>query len=205
MAFGICLGWAAVAAVANWMTRTRDLPRLQAVSKVLVTSLLVVAAVVGPARPQGVRWWFVGALVACLVGDVALLDQVDRFIGGLVAFLIGHVAFGVGGLVIGVTADRLIATLVVLTAVLGMVAPRIVRSSGSLAAAVVAYLVVISAMAVVMALTGRSWLTFGAVMFVASDSVLAWNRFVRPLRWGPLAVMVTYHAALAGLVVGMGR
>jgi alkenylglycerophosphocholine hydrolase len=86
-----------------------------------------------------------------------------------------------------------------------VLAPRIVRASGKLAPAVVAYLVVISAMAVMMTLTNRWWLTAGAAMFVASDSVLAWNLFVRKLRWGPLAVMMTYHAALLGLVVGLGR
>ena len=40
----------------------------------------------------------------------------------------------------------------------------------------------------------------GAVLFYVSDATLAWNRFLEPRRFGPLAVMVTYHLAQAGLV-----
>ena len=40
-------------------------------------------------------------------------------------------------------------------------------------------------------------------VFYASDATLAWNRFVRPLRHGHLAVMVTYHLGQIGLVLGL--
>ncbi len=205
MVFAVVCVVAACAAVPNWVSRVRPLPRTEAVSKVLVTSALIVAAVVGEAVPSTARPWFVAALVGCLVGDIALLDRVDQFVGGLVAFLIGHVLFAVGGIVIGTTTRRLPAALLVTLAVVGVLAPRIVRSSGKLAPAVGVYLVVISTMAVVMATTDRGWLTLGAALFVVSDAVLAWNLFVKPLRWGPLAVMVTYHGAVAGLVIGLGR
>jgi len=33
-----------------------------------------------------------------------------------------------------------------------------------------------------------------------SDSLIAENRFVRPLPWAPVAIIVTYHIAQAGLV-----
>ncbi len=205
MAYVLWLVVAGCFAVPNWISRVRPLPRVEEVTKVAVTSALLIAAAVGDAVPAGARPWFVAALAACLVGDVALLDRVDKFVAGLVAFLIGHVLFAIGAVVIGVTTGRLAPSVVIVGAAVGMLAPRIVRSSGKLAPAVGAYLVVISTMAIVTALTNRWWLTAGAAMFVASDSVLAWNLFVRKLRWGPLAVMVTYHAALFGLVVGLGR
>jgi alkenylglycerophosphocholine hydrolase len=205
VAFMLCIVLAGCLAVPNWISRARPLPRIEEVTKVAVTSALLVAATVGDAVPAGARPWFVAALAACLFGDIALLDRVDKFVPGLVSFLIGHVLFATGGLVIGITTDRLIVSVVIVGVVVGILAPRIVRSSGQLAPAVGAYLAVISAMAVVMALTNRWWLTAGATIFVASDSVLAWNLFVRKLRWGPLAVMVTYHAALLSLVVGLGR
>lgn len=205
MAFVLCVVLAGCFAVPNWVSRVRPLPRVEEVTKVAVTSALLIAAAVGDAVPAGARGWFVAALAACLLGDVALLDRVDKFVPGLVSFLVGHVLFAVGALVIGITTGRLIPSVLVVGIVVGVLAPQIVRASGKLAPAVGAYLVVISTMAVVMALTNRWWLTIGAAAFVASDSVLAWNLFVSKLRWGPLAVMVTYHSALFGLVMGLGR
>jgi uncharacterized membrane protein YhhN len=43
----------------------------------------------------------------------------------------------------------------------------------------------------------------GAVLFYGSDSLIAWNRFVRPLAWAPVAIMVTYHAAQALLTLSL--
>jgi uncharacterized membrane protein YhhN len=45
----------------------------------------------------------------------------------------------------------------------------------------------------------------GAGLFFVSDTVLAWNRFVRPLGRGPVAVIVTYHLAQALLVLSLLR
>ena len=44
---------------------------------------------------------------------------------------------------------------------------------------------------------------FGAAFFVVSDTVLALNRFVRPIRHGNLAVIVTYHLAQGLLVLSL--
>ena len=43
----------------------------------------------------------------------------------------------------------------------------------------------------------------GAGLFFVSDALIAETRFVRPRPWGPLAVIVTYHLALAGLVFSL--
>jgi uncharacterized membrane protein YhhN len=68
---------------------------------------------------------------------------------------------------------------------------------------VVAYLLVITAMAVVAVMTGRWWAIAGAAAFVASDTVLGWRAFVGEKRWMALTVMVTYHAALVGLALSL--
>ena len=65
---------------------------------------------------------------------------------------------------------------------------------------VIAYLVVISAMVVSACGTTAAWAIVGALLFYASDATLAWNRFLEQRRFGPLAVMVTYHLGQAGLV-----
>jgi hypothetical protein len=43
----------------------------------------------------------------------------------------------------------------------------------------------------------------GAGCFFVSDALIAETRFVGPRSWGPLTVIVTYHLALAGLVVSL--
>ncbi len=45
----------------------------------------------------------------------------------------------------------------------------------------------------------------GGALFLASDATLAWDRFVRRLRRGPVIVMVTYHLAQALLLIGLIR
>jgi uncharacterized membrane protein YhhN len=45
----------------------------------------------------------------------------------------------------------------------------------------------------------------GAALFFASDTLIAWNRFVRPRPWMPLAIIVTYHVGQAGLVLSLAR
>jgi uncharacterized membrane protein YhhN len=45
----------------------------------------------------------------------------------------------------------------------------------------------------------------GAVLFLVSDTVLALNRFVRPVPRGQLVVHVTYHLAQGLLVLSLLR
>ena len=67
---------------------------------------------------------------------------------------------------------------------------------------VVVYMIVISAMAVGSIASGSPVAIAGAVVFMVSDSLIAESRFVRARSWHSVGIMVTYHAALAGLVLG---
>jgi alkenylglycerophosphocholine hydrolase len=197
----------AVAAVGNWWSRWRNDRRVEMVTKPLVTVLIVVLALVVDADPSSARPWFVAGLVFCLVGDIALLPAIDRFVVGLAAFLGGHLLFIVGALVIGVKAIPAAVAAVAafgLASTVGRTTLQSVRSKKPrLKGPVAAYLGAIMVMAILLIGTGRPWALAGAVAFVVSDSILAWNRFVRPLAWARLAIMVTYHVALVGLVLGL--
>jgi uncharacterized membrane protein YhhN len=74
-----------------------------------------------------------------------------------------------------------------------------------LAVPVVVYMVVISAMVTCALATGNVLAAVGASLFFASDALIAWNRFVAPLAWAPVAIMVTYHLGQAGLVTSLVR
>jgi uncharacterized membrane protein YhhN len=68
---------------------------------------------------------------------------------------------------------------------------------------VVVYVAVIGAM-VVSAIGGSDvWGAVGALSFLASDSLIAEHRFVAERASNPLAVIVTYHLALAALVLSL--
>jgi uncharacterized membrane protein YhhN len=66
-------------------------------------------------------------------------------------------------------------------------------------------MVVISAMLATALASGNAVAAVGAVLFVASDSMIAWDRFVRKFAWAPVAIMVTYHLGQAGLVASLVR
>jgi uncharacterized membrane protein YhhN len=64
-------------------------------------------------------------------------------------------------------------------------------------------MLVISAMVVSAIGTGHAVAIVGAGLFYASDSLIAWNRFVRETTHGRLSIIVTYHLAQVGLVLSL--
>jgi uncharacterized membrane protein YhhN len=174
-----------------------------------VTVLIGAAAVVGAIDADHDAAVVVAVaigFVLCLGGDVALLPSVDRFVVGLASFLLGHVALVVAFVLVGLDEPWLAGPALVGAAIVcSTVGRRVVagarRREPGLAGPVMAYLVVISSMAVFGWASGRVAAIVGSSAFVVSDSILGWSIFVERRRWMPLAVMVTYHVALGGLAV----
>ncbi len=199
---------AAGSAGANWWSRVDDRRRLELATKPLATIAIGVLAVLvaDDAVPRGALVAAVVGFVLCLVGDVALLPAVDRFVVGLAAFLAGHLAFVVMFVILGL--DRWWLGLCALAAVaaVGLVLGRPILAGArtkdpSLRRPVSAYLAIISSMAVVGWATGRPAAIIGSSLFVLSDSILGWRQFVGGHRWMPVAIMMTYHGALLGLAL----
>jgi uncharacterized membrane protein YhhN len=199
---------ALVVALLNWWSRLRPNPTMETITKPLVT-VLVMWIAIAVDGPRGATTWAIVALAFCLVGDVALLDAIDRFIVGLAAFLIGHlvfiamfVALGLDEPWWGLVAAALLA---IHAATVGrrIVTGAATRDAG-LRIPVTAYIDVITAMAIVGAMTGRWWAIVGAFAFVASDSILGWRAFVVEKKWMSVAVMMTYHVALVSLALSLG-
>ncbi len=195
---------AAVFAVADWVAVTRGDRRLEYVAKPATTALLGAAAVALQPEDPTQRAWFVAALVLSLAGDVFLMLPRDAFVPGLASFLLGHVAYIVG---LAREADDVTAWVVLPVVLAVLVGSRVVRAvdDRTLRGPVVAYMVVITAMACVASATG-DWRAFaGALVFMASDSMIAWNRFVRSFPYARLAIMSSYHLAQALLVLSLLR
>jgi uncharacterized membrane protein YhhN len=153
------------------------------------------------------RWAFVVAIVFSLIGDVFLMLRRDYFVVGLGSFFIAHLAYIVG-LRIGASELRPLmvsAVPVVVAAALvgGRVLREVRRRQPDLVAPVSAYIGVLAVMVAAALATGEPLAAFGAVFFMASDSLIAWNRFVTPLPWAPVTIMVTYHLAQVLLVLSL--
>ena len=180
----LLLAFALVVACGDWVAVHHGAKGLEYVCKPLTMVLLVgTALALDPADPT-VRAWFVAALLFSLAGDVFLMLPQDLFVFGLGAFLLGHLAYIVGMQVDGVDGLRFlvgIGIVAVLLAVIGTAVLRGVRTGPdpALAGPVVAYMVVISAMVASAIGVGNPAAIVGAALFYVSDSLIAWNRFLR--------------------------
>jgi len=204
----VLLGVALAVAALDWFAVARSSRTMEYVCKpTAALAFLATAIALDPASSSS-RAWFCVALVACVAGDVFLMLPSDAFVAGLVAFALAQVCFMVGFLLQDPTFLRLVIGVVVVVVVAVPLATRFVRAlratdGSALVPAVVTYLTLIAAMVASALAGGDAWGIAGALLFLVSDSLIAENRFVAPRPWGPLAVIVTYHLALAGLVVGL--
>jgi len=154
------------------------------------------------------RSWFCVALAWCVAGDVFLMLPRDLFVAGLAAFLVAQACFAVGFALHPSSTIAVVVGIIVVVVVAVPLATRFVvalRSTGhgELVVPVVAYVVAIGGMVACAIGSGVAVGIVGAAFFFVSDALIAETRFVSPRAWGPVAVMVTYHLALAGLVVSL--
>jgi alkenylglycerophosphocholine/alkenylglycerophosphoethanolamine hydrolase len=205
----VALVIAGLLAAGDWYSRWRDNAPLEYVCKPGTLVALIAAATLLDPDTSAVRAWFVAALALSLVGDVLLMLPKEQFVGGLAAFLLAHICF-IGGFVAdGLPGPAFALSLAGTAVVLAPVARRVLRgvqaNEPALRPPVVAYLVVIGVMLAAAVASGNTIAAVGAVLFVTSDSMIAWSKFVAPVDAAPVAIMVTYHLAQAGFVLSLLR
>ena len=167
---------------------------------------------------QGALLWFGIGILFSLAGDIFLLF-IDRFfMFGLVAFLLGHVAYLIG---FNIPLPQTTVWSIGFAIVIGMGSVRVlhrivgsIRAKGQkrLIVPVLVYgtvitLMLLSAMLTLFRLdwdaTAALLVSFGAAMFYFSDIVLAWHRFVSPIKNGRMLNIGMYHLAQIAIVVGV--
>ena len=127
---------------------------------------------------------------------------IERFAAGLVCFLFAHLcyiaAFTVGASARALSAWGAVALVLYGALMLRLLWPRL----GKLKAPVLVYVAAILLMAwqslnrwLVAGDAGSAAALAGALLFVASDSALAWNRFRAEFRGAQAFVLGTYFAA----------
>lgn len=210
-------------AALDWMAVGRQWRRLEYIAKPGV--MLALLAWLGAhawragAHPGGELplALFAAGLALSLAGDVFLMLPPRYFLAGLVAFLLGHVAyiaaFNANGLppleaaLLAAVPVALAALWITRRVLAGLKAGGRPRLRGP----VVAYIVVISLMVVsaLATLARPDWMggaavlaSIGALLFMLSDTLLAWDRFVQPLPNGRLMNITTYHVGQLLLTAG---
>lgn len=179
------------------------------IAKPLAT--LLIAAIVwrADAAPPGYRRAILLGMAFSCIGDIALMLPFDAFVPGLIAFLLAHLCYIVAFRA-GFRAGRGLLIAAALLAVFAGInlAGLWPLLPNDLRIPVVVYVVVLALMATLAlarawtknaatpsAGTSARWAALGAVLFVISDSVLAWDRFGGGLPAATLCVLSTYYAA----------
>ena len=198
----LSLGFAASASV-TVAAHALERRTLVYVFKPLSTALLLLVVVAGPARvPPAYGLAILGGLVLSLLGDVFLMLPSDHFRSGLFSFLLGHASY-----LFAFTCDSPFASPRLPFAVwpaiglpiLLVLWPDVPRRLRVPVGVYVAFLLVMAGQAACRAAHLQSrpaWCAaLGAVLFVVSDSLLAWNRFRRPFAGAQALIHATYFPA----------
>jgi len=219
-------GWIVVlaAAVVDWIAVAKGWKRIEYIAKPITMVLLFgYLALAGGFGSLPLVCFGLGIFFS-LVGDVSLMVSYARFSNrwfllGLAAFLLAHVAYIIGlntplggvspvwaigiGIVLAMTAAR------ILRRILAGVREKGLRR---MVAPVVAYGMVITLMllSAILTLYRLDWKTsaaglvsLGAILFYFSDIILAWNRYVAPVKNGRVMNMASYHLGQIALVAGV--
>jgi len=207
---------ALVVAVINWAAVVKSWKRAEYVTKPAVMVLLL-AWFWQFAGVQDGSTWFLAGILFSMGGDIALLLPKGWFLVGLVLFLFVQLSYivGFGSLPPPVLPGGMILLAI---SVISIVVLYLKFSAGlkqknlkGLNIPVFVYIVMITLMVL------SAWLTFlqpdwsishaalvsaGALLFFASDGILAWNRFIQPVPHERSIVMATYHLGQMGIILG---
>ena len=158
------------------------------------------------------------ALTLSWIGDIILMfaDKGELyFIAGLIAFLLSHISYIIlfnKQLKIYLKNSKIIfwVGVTVIAIYLIVIMLLLLPSLGDLKIPVLLYALTISIM-LLFALKGflnwqkpaNSYILIGAIVFVASDSLLAFDKFYAPLQYSSFLIMATYLLAQYLIVSGI--
>jgi uncharacterized membrane protein YhhN len=206
-------------AVVDWIAVFKGWRKVELLAKPLtMIGLFLIFALVGRFNSLPLIFFGAGILLS-LAGDIFLLLSERWFLAGLTAFLLAHVGYVIGfnlplpnispfwsvgiAIMLALSASRVLKRIV---------AGLMGKGLQKLAAPVVLYGTVITIMllSALLTLFRMEWnaiaallAALGAFLFYFSDVILAWNKFVMPIKNGRIINMVTYHLGQIALIAGV--
>lgn len=201
----------AVALQKNWF-------RLEVIAKPGVMIVLFLWLFTSAGLNGALIWFGLGILLS-LAGDVLLMISLDRFfIVGLVVFLMAHAAYIIG---FNIPLPALSLWGIVFAVMVSLGGARVIRrivaalasrGQARMRTPIIVYSMVISIMllSAMLKLMDISWgagaavlVSVGAFLFYISDVILAWNKFVAPIRHGRIYNIAAYHLGQIMLIAGV--
>ncbi len=187
------------------------------ISKSLLMSSLLLALLVDTRSYSTIlKWSTVLAVLLSLAGDILLLPTVDNFLFGLLSFLLVHVVYifcflRLDSRPLAVPFIRRHPWSIFLMILFGgWMFLQLRNGAGELAWAILIYIIAIAVMTLTAfnreAGVGKSsyrYVAWGALFFVISDSVLAWDRFAHSVDSSSLWIIGTYGIAQLLIVTGL--
>jgi uncharacterized membrane protein YhhN len=147
------------------------------------------------------KYLIFSGLIFSLIGDIYLMLPTDRFISGLFSFLIAHIVYMIAFISDQGFQPNLLYLIPVI--VYGVILLRILLPhTGSYTIPVIIYSVIL--MLLLWQAVGRAGVSHnhsamialvGVILFVLSDSILSFNRFVRSSGKAQLLTLGTYYTA----------
>ena len=171
---------------------------LEIIFKPLLMTTLVIIYLLSVKKAN---FWLVSALFFSFWGDVFLLDKTNYFVFGLASFLIAHILY------IKMTSNffkkqpftKVIKAAIIFVALFAGVLFLIKDNLGEMLMPVIVYGIAISAFGTCALLnyqqeksTANLWLLLGAVLFIASDSLIALNNFYSPMYLFDVLIVILY-------------
>jgi uncharacterized membrane protein YhhN len=206
---------ALVFALTHWLARWKGMSRLAAATKMPVTIALILWSL-SDGDWSGGKIWIGAGLCFSLVGDVLLLLPRRFFLAGLVSFLLAHTGY-IAGFILPFPVVHPI--LFALSALIGTgiyfylqnlnQALQTRKQGKRLFQAIILYSLVLCLMtlAACQTMLRTDWppaaslfAASGGILFLLSDGLLGYNRFVHALPGGRTFEMMTYHLALTCIV-----
>jgi uncharacterized membrane protein YhhN len=176
--------------------------RLVYVLKPLTLLLIIGLAALGrPAALPAYKYFILGGLSLSLAGDAFMMLRKKRFELGLAAFLLAHL-FYIAAFRIDMLPRFALQPLLPLVIFAALLLRTLLPYLGKMKYPVLLYVAVIIAMAALAAGRFIQWggakplcAFAGAMLFLASDTVLAYDRFAKPIPRAQIIILGTYFAA----------
>jgi uncharacterized membrane protein YhhN len=164
---------------------------------VLVKALpiLILLGVARVSLQGSARLFMATALLFSAGGDIFM--ETDNFTQGLASFLIAQLCYAWYFFSQRTRGTLPYTRLIFIVVIMLGVSFSVISHAGEAIIPVAVYMVAIAAMAITAALyrTPSTLIFVGALLFVASDSMIGINRFVTPFQGSKYAIMLTYYGA----------
>ncbi|MFD1064661.1 lysoplasmalogenase [Oceanobacillus locisalsi] len=145
---------------------------------------------------KAVHYWIIGGIAFGLIGDATL----QWFFIGWTAFFIGHIFYIIGFIKkwrFSLPKSLSAIPLILFAIWIDYQLLNHLHAGGETAyiIPVIAYTVILVLMSFTAIMTGNRWAILGSILFIISDSILAWSTFITGFTGAHEVMMLTYYSA----------